>query len=81
MKIASDVKRLVSLAITFACLVIFVVFSGCAQVPVTQRKGLHLLSDSQLLSLSVQQYEEVLKNSKLSKDQKAVQMVNGSVRG
>ena len=38
---------------------------ACAEVPVTQRKGLHLVPKSELISLSFQQYEEVLKKSKL----------------
>jgi predicted Zn-dependent protease len=48
---------------------------ACAEVPVTGRKGLHLVPESQLLTLSFQQYDQVLKESKLSKDQKSVQMV------
>jgi len=48
---------------------------GCAEVPVTHRKGLHLVPESQLLTLSFQQYSDVLKQSKLSTDQNKVQMV------
>ena len=48
---------------------------ACAEVPVTQRKGLHLVPKSELISLSFQQYEEVLKKSKLSTDQEKVVMV------
>lgn len=49
--------------------------STCAEVPVTGRKGLHLMPKARLLTLSFQQYGRVLKQSKLSKDQKSVQMV------
>jgi predicted Zn-dependent protease len=48
---------------------------GCAEVPITKRKGLHIVPTSDLLALSLQQYDEVIKESKLSTDQKKVQMV------
>jgi predicted Zn-dependent protease len=48
----------------------------CATVPLTERKSLNLIPDSELLSLSDQQYAQVLKESKLSTDQEKVQMVN-----
>ena len=41
---------------------------ACATVPLTQRKTLRLIPDSELVSLSFQQYSEVLKKSKLSND-------------
>lgn len=61
-------------ALSVVMTIAFFLFS-CAEVPVTQRKGLHLVPKSELISLSFQQYEEVLKKSKLSTDQKKVQMV------
>jgi predicted Zn-dependent protease len=48
---------------------------GCATVPVTGRKSLNILPDSELLSMSLQQYNDVLKKSKLSNDPAKVQMV------
>lgn len=48
---------------------------GCAEVPITHREGLHLVPESELLTLSFQQYDEVLKNSKLSSDQAKTRMV------
>ena len=48
---------------------------GCAEVPVTHRKSLRFVPESQLLALSFQQYDDVLKKSKLSTDQTRVQMV------
>jgi predicted Zn-dependent protease len=54
------------------CIVFFI---GCAEVPVTHRKGLHLVPKSELLSLSLRQYDQTLKKSKLSTDQGKVQMV------
>jgi predicted Zn-dependent protease len=48
---------------------------GCAEVPITHREGLHLVPESQLLTLSFQQYEQVLKTSKLSSDQGKTHLV------
>ncbi|MDY6879726.1 MAG: M48 family metallopeptidase [Thermodesulfobacteriota bacterium] len=48
---------------------------GCAEVPLTQRKSLNILPQSQMLSLSLQQYDTVLKKSKLSQDTTKVRMV------
>ena len=48
---------------------------GCATVPVTGRKSLNILPDSELLSMSLQEYKDVLKKSKLSNDPAEVQMV------
>jgi len=48
---------------------------ACATVPLTERKSLRFIPDSELLSLSLQQYSEVLKKSKLSNDPMKVQMV------
>ncbi len=48
---------------------------GCATVPVTGRKSLNILPDSELLSMSLQQYDDVLKKSKLSSDPSKVHMV------
>ena len=50
-------------------------FMGCAEVPITHRKSLKLMPSNQMLTLSLQQYDEVLKKSKLSKDQAKVRMV------
>jgi predicted Zn-dependent protease len=58
---------------TFIALSLLLV--GCATVPVTGRKSLNILPDSELLSMSFQQYNDVLKKSKLSNDPVKVQMV------
>lgn len=50
-------------------------FIACAEVPLTQRKSLHILPQSQMLALSLQQYDDVLKNSKICTDQKKVRML------
>ena len=60
---------------------IFIIVAGlflltaCAEVPLTHRKGLRLLPNSELISLSLQQYGEILKKSRLSADQNRVGMV------
>jgi predicted Zn-dependent protease len=48
---------------------------ACATVPLTGRKSLRLIPDSELLSLSFQQYADVLRKSKLSNDPVKVQRV------
>ena len=58
-----------------AAIWLMLMFQGCAEVPITQRKGLHLVSETELLSMSFQQYDDVLKKSKLSTDTRKVEMV------
>ena len=55
------------------CLLLFL--SSCATAPVTERRGLHLVPDSELASMSFQEYNKVLKTSKLSTDMAKVSMV------
>jgi len=57
----------------FILLLFYVV--ACAEVPITHRKSLHLVPESELLTMSLRQYSEVLNKSKLSTDQQKVQMV------
>jgi len=52
-----------------------ILLSACATVPITERRSLQILPDSALAALSLQQYSEVLKKSKLSIDSLKVQMV------
>ena len=58
----------------FPILLLFYVVA-CAEVPITHRKSLHLVPDSELLTMSLQQYSDVLNKSKLSTDQQKVKMV------
>ena len=55
--------------------IIPVLLIGCAEVPLTERRGLHLVPESQVLTLSLQQYDKVLKESKVSQDREKVNMV------
>jgi predicted Zn-dependent protease len=54
---------------------LLLLLSACATVPLTGRQGLQLVSDSELLSLSNEEYAKVLKESKLSNDPEKVAMV------
>lgn len=55
------------------CLVFLLV--SCASAPVTERRGLRLVPDSELTAMSFQEYNKVLKNSKLSTDVAKVALV------
>jgi predicted Zn-dependent protease len=48
---------------------------SCTTVPITGRQSLNLVSDSELTTMSLKEYQEVLSKSKLSQDQQKVQMV------
>jgi predicted Zn-dependent protease len=70
------VKRFMSFA-SFCCVsfLIMVMLTNCAEVPVTHRRGLHLVPNSELNTMSLQEYDKVLKESKLSENQGEVEMV------
>lgn len=48
---------------------------SCSSVPITGRKQLNIIPDSQMLSMSFQQYDEFLKTNKLSADANNTNMV------
>jgi len=50
---------------------------SCVEVPVTHRHSLHLVPDSELTTLSYQQYNQVLHQSHLSTDTREVERVRG----
>ena len=56
-------------------LVLLFCMAGCAEVPLSHRKGLHMLPESQMLSLSFQQYRQILKKSKLCTDPAKTRLV------
>ncbi|MCX5910366.1 MAG: hypothetical protein NTV04_00415, partial [Deltaproteobacteria bacterium] len=68
-------KLLASIRCLFSFLALGLCLSSCATVPITERRSLHIVSDSELTTLSLQQYSEVLEKSKLSGDPQKVQMV------
>ena len=59
----------------FALVLAALIVSACAQVPITHRSGLHLVPDSELVSMSFQQYQAVLEKSQLSTDARRTDMV------
>ncbi len=60
---------------TILPVVLSVVIIGCSTVPVTGRKQLNFIPQSQMLSMSFQEYGDFLKTNKLSSNQQQVQMV------
>ncbi|TGE28222.1 M48 family metallopeptidase [Hymenobacter metallicola] len=51
------------------------VAAACSTVPITGRRQLSLVSDAEINALAVQQYQEVLRTSRLSSDANSVAMV------
>ncbi|MCL1934236.1 MAG: M48 family metallopeptidase [Candidatus Azobacteroides sp.] len=49
--------------------------SGCSSVPITGRRQLNLVSDDEVLSLSLQEYNDYIKTAKKSTDKTATAMV------
>ncbi|HSR12085.1 MAG TPA: M48 family metallopeptidase [Thermodesulfobacteriota bacterium] len=64
-------QRLRILIALLACVLV----ASCATVPITERRAIHLVSSSELTSMSLQEYDKVLKQSTLSRDAGKVQMV------
>ncbi|MGD8990230.1 MAG: M48 family metallopeptidase [Desulfobacterales bacterium] len=65
-------KRVTHVLLTiWICLILV----ACAEVPITNRQSLSLLPESQLATMSLQEYDKVLKNSKLSSNRQQVEMV------
>ena len=58
--------------LTVACWAFII---SCATVPITNRQSLHMVPDPELMELSFQQYEQVMKKSRLSDDRNMVAMV------
>jgi predicted Zn-dependent protease len=67
------VRRALGGLLAAVCLVLL--FQDCAEVPITPRSALHLVPESELLSMSLQQYDDVLKKNKLSTNTREVEMV------
>ena len=60
--------------VALLCLVLIGIY-GCSSVPITGRNQLNLVSDQEVLSLSLQQYSDYIKTAKKSTDQAATAMV------
>ena len=59
----------------FLLIAIAFLISACKTVPLTGRKGLKLLSSSEVNAMSFQQYDEVIGSSRLSTNQQQTRMV------
>ncbi len=59
----------------FVLLAVALLFTACATVPVTGRKSLQLVSNSQMASYGAQQYDQTLKEAKLSTNEAQKAMV------
>ena len=59
----------------FICLLIAVILSSCGSVPITGRKQLLLVSDAEMLSLSLTQYQTYMKSATVSTDNTSTAMV------
>jgi predicted Zn-dependent protease len=68
----NNYNRVYTLCIVF---ILCILLATCATVPLTERKSLRLIPSSELLSLSDQQYAQVLSESKLSTNRQKNQMV------
>jgi predicted Zn-dependent protease len=62
-------------------LIFFLLLVSCTTVPITGRRAVHLVSDQELTTLSVQEYSKVLDQSRLSQNPVQVQMVRNVGRG
>jgi len=54
---------------------IFASLYGCSSVPITGRRQLNLVSDEEVLTLSLQQYDDYIKTAKKSTDKNATALV------
>jgi predicted Zn-dependent protease len=71
-RINRDHNRVYTLCMVF---ILCAFLAACATVPLTERKSLRLIPSSEILSLSNEQYTNVLKESKLSTDRQKINMV------
>ena len=69
-------KTKVSFLITCIGLVFAYFAAGCGTVPLTGRKQLALIPESQIIYLSDTSYSELMANSKLSTDKEKIDMLN-----
>ena len=75
MTLYKSVRNFLPVFISFFLLLILMMITSCAEVAVTHRRGMHLVSNAQLNTTSFQEYDRVLKESKLSTDKGRIDMV------
>lgn len=61
--------------IIFAAILMLLIVQACSTVPLTGRKQLNLVPESEMMSMSFSSYSDFLKANKLSTDQAATEMV------
>ncbi|HEU4364227.1 MAG TPA: M48 family metallopeptidase [Candidatus Krumholzibacteria bacterium] len=61
--------------VVLACAAAGMLIGACSTVPITGRQQLHLVPDSQILSLSYQQYDQFLTENKKSTDAEKTAMI------
>jgi predicted Zn-dependent protease len=77
MQMLSTVHKVRHFSVLLLLSVSLLFLLSCTTVPITGRQSLNLVSDSELMTMSLQEYQDVLRKSKLSQDQQKVQMVRG----
>lgn len=68
-------QNLITLTIT---ILTFIVLQSCSTVPLTGRSQLNMIPSSEMLSMSFQQYDQFLKENKLSTNQTEVNLVKNT---
>lgn len=61
--------------LVISSIVLLAIVAACATVPITGRKQLNLVSDSEVMGMSFSQYDQFLKENKLSTDKEKTAMV------
>lgn len=68
-------KLLIKWPVIVSSIVVAAIVVACATVPITGRKQLNLVSDSEMMSMSFSQYDQFLKENKLSTNKEQLAMV------
>ena len=66
-------RQIISFVIS--AVAIFLFFQSCSTVPLTGRSQLNMIPSSEMLTMSFQQYDQFLKENKVSNNQAEVNMV------
>lgn len=61
--------------VLISSMLLLAIVYGCSTVPITGRKQLNLVSDSEMMAMSFSQYDQFLNENKLSTDKKQTELV------
>lgn len=61
--------------LTYSILLLMLILASCSSVPVTGRKQMLLVSDSEVLTLSLQEYDQFMKTASKSTNYKSIALV------